>query len=93
MHPQISLLPSRLFYDGRLLDGPDMGVKTERPWHSNSKFGPYRFYNVAGVEEDGPFRSLINQAEVQVAIALFNRLRQEYTSYDFDFKLSTCSRI
>ena len=87
MHPQISILPSRLFYDGRLLDGPDMGSKTMKPWHANAKFGEYRFFNVNGQESRGPFHSLINQAEVQVAVALFNRLRQEYSSFDFDYKV------
>lgn len=87
MHPQISLLPSRLFYDGRLYDGPDMGPKTQRPWHINPKFGEYRFYNVHGAEQSSSSKSLFNQSEIQVAMALFNRLRQEYSSYDFDFKI------
>lgn len=87
MHPQISILPSRLFYEGRLVDGPDMGQKTLQPWHSNDKFGEYRFYNVSGAEQSGAFHSLVNHSEVQVAVALFNRLRQEYTNFDFDFKV------
>ena len=87
MHPQISRLPSNLFYEGRLIDGPDMGTKTQKPWHLNPKFGEYRFYNVQGVEQSGSSRSLYNHSEIQVAIALFNRLRQEYSSYDFDFKV------
>ncbi|THH01576.1 hypothetical protein EW026_g1165 [Hermanssonia centrifuga] len=88
MHPQISQLPSRIFYDGRLLDGPNMDVKTAKPWHSHPKFGEYKFYNVSrGVEENGPYRSLINKTESQVAVALFNRLRQEFSTYDFDLKV------
>ncbi|KAI0086495.1 SEN1 N terminal-domain-containing protein [Irpex rosettiformis] len=88
MHPEISILPSRLFYNGRLQDGPDMSSKTQRPWHRSPKFGPYHFYNVAkGVEETGRFHSLINKAEAQVAVALYNRLRQEFSTFDFDFKV------
>ena len=87
MHPEISVLPSRLFYDGRLLNGPDMETKTKKPWHANGKFGEYRFYNVQGVEQAGPFRSLVNHSEVQIAVSLFNRLKQEYSNFDFDFKV------
>lgn len=88
MHPEISVLPSRIFYNGRLLNGPDMAAKTQKPWHTSQKFGPYRFYNVAkGVEEKGRFHSLVNRTEAQVAVALFNRLRQEFPSYDFDFRI------
>ena len=46
MHPEISLLPSRVFYDGRLEDGPDMAEKTRQDWHSDAKFGVYKFFNV-----------------------------------------------
>ena len=88
MHPEISILPSRLFYKGRLQDGPDMAAKNQRPWHVSTKFGPYHFYNVnKGVEETGRFHSLINKAEAQVAVALYNRLRQEFSTFDFDFKV------
>lgn len=88
MHPEISVLPSRLFYNGRLQDGPDMAGKTQKPWHKSPKFGPYRFFNVAkGVEETGRFHSLVNKAEAQVAVALYNRLRQEFSTYDFDFRV------
>lgn len=87
MHPEISVVPSRLFYDGRLLDGPDMGKKTQKPWHANEKFGEYRFFNVQGIEEKGPSHSLVNRSEIQVAVALYNRLRQEYSNFDFDFKI------
>jgi senataxin len=88
MHPEISVLPSRVFYNGRLQDGPDMANKTRKPWHKSDKFGPYHFYNVAqGVEETGRFHSLKNPAEAQVAVALYSRLRQEFASYDFDFKV------
>ncbi|OCH91849.1 hypothetical protein OBBRIDRAFT_886653 [Obba rivulosa] len=94
MHPDISRLPSQLFYDKRLQDGPDMAVKTRRPWHSHPKFGTYKFFNVsAGREEAGPSggHSLINRVEAQVAVALFNRLRQEFKAFDFDFKVGIIS--
>ncbi|KAF7346319.1 hypothetical protein MSAN_01859600 [Mycena sanguinolenta] len=46
MHPAISQLPSSLFYQARLKDGPDMEKKTAKPWHKDSKFGVYRFFDI-----------------------------------------------
>ncbi|KZT73806.1 hypothetical protein DAEQUDRAFT_355275 [Daedalea quercina L-15889] len=92
MHPDISQVPSRLFYNGRLQDGPDMAVKTRRPWHAHEKFGTYRFFNVPeGHEETGMAHSYINRGEVKIAVALFNRLRREFTSFDFDSKIGVIS--
>ncbi|KAG1742367.1 SEN1 N terminal-domain-containing protein [Suillus paluster] len=77
MHPDISRLPSRIFYQGRLLDGPDMDVKTKQPWHSHPKFGTYRFFN--------------NTTESQVALALYARLCKEFSAVDFDFRVGVVS--
>lgn len=94
MHPDISRVPSRLFYDGRLQDGPDMAIKTKRPWHPHPKLGTYRFFNVVGGQQEigsGGTHSLVNRAECQVAVALYNRLRQEFSFFDFDFKVGIIS--
>ncbi|OSX59822.1 hypothetical protein POSPLADRAFT_1048291 [Postia placenta MAD-698-R-SB12] len=94
MHPDISQVPSRLFYGGRLEDGPGMVDKTARPWHSQEKLGTYRFFNVNnGVEEigGGNSHSYVNRAECQIAVALYNRLRREFTTFDFDFKVGVIS--
>ncbi|EIW59483.1 uncharacterized protein TRAVEDRAFT_71533 [Trametes versicolor FP-101664 SS1] len=92
MHPDISQLPSNLFYGGRLLDGPDMAEKTKRAWQTHPKFGTYRFFNVqAGVEESGAGHSLVNRAEAQVAVALYNRLCKEFSSANMDFKVGVIS--
>lgn len=88
MHPDISVLPSRLFYGGRLLDGPDMKVKTQRPWHGHPKFGTYRFYNVLrGIEESGSSHSYKNRAEVDIAVALYNRMHQEFIARGTDITI------
>jgi senataxin len=79
MHPDISCLPSRIFYQGRLQDGPSMEQKTRQPWHTHAQFGTYRFFNVRG-PEDASGRSIKNMAECQVALALYARLRQEFSS-------------
>ncbi|KAG5732132.1 hypothetical protein E4T56_gene2153 [Termitomyces sp. T112] len=92
MHPDISCLPSRVFYQGKLLDGADMDVKTKQPWHSNSKFGTYRFYNISkGIEESDNRTSLRNMAECRVAVALYARLIQEYASIDFSYRVGVVS--
>ena len=94
MHPDISQLPSNLFYDGRLSDGPHMAGKTTRSWHSHPKFGTYRFFSVeSGTEENmpGSGHSLVNRSEVQVAVALYNRLIKEFLSTNFDFKVGIIS--
>jgi senataxin len=80
MHPDISCLPSRIFYQGRLQDGPGMEKKTSQPWHTHTKFGTYRFFNVNGGVEEASGRSIKNMTECQVAIALYSRLRQEFSS-------------
>jgi senataxin len=92
MHPDISQLPSRLFYQQRLQDGPNMAAMTKQLWHTSDKFGTYRFFNVSrGLEEQGAHRSLKNKVECQVAVALFSRLRQEFSAFDFDFKVGVVS--
>lgn len=91
MHPEISILPSSLFYQSRLLDGPNMADKTQKPWHSNARFGVYRFFNThRGREETTLRHSYKNNIECQVAVALYNRLVHEYT-YDFDSKIGIVS--
>lgn len=93
MHPDISQLPSNLFYQGRLQDGPGMAVKTEQPWHSHVKFGTYRFFNITrGQEEQSASgHSLKNKAECLVAVALFDRIKREFSKADLDFKVGVVS--
>ncbi|KAJ6619424.1 SEN1 N terminal-domain-containing protein [Mycena sp. CBHHK59/15] len=83
MHPTISKLPSSLFYQGRLKDGPGMSEKTIQPWHSDRKFGVYRFFDIKSVEEKSG-RSIRNLSECRVAVSLFARLRKAFSSIDFD---------
>jgi senataxin len=92
MHPDISQLPSRVFYNGLLQDGPDMAEKTRQPWHSHDKFGTYRFYNVSsGREEQTQGHSLKNEAEALLAATLFARLRKEFSAITLDFRVGVVS--
>ncbi|KAH8114513.1 SEN1 N terminal-domain-containing protein [Phellopilus nigrolimitatus] len=93
MHPEISRLPSRIFYEGRLHDGPDMDKKTAQPWHVEPKFGVYKFFSVTqGREEPGRIgHSLINREECKVVAAIYDRLRKQFPSVDFDYRIGIVS--
>ena len=68
-----------------------MYLKTKQPWHLHEKFGPYKFFNVAGREEADRSHSLINKHEYQMTVVLYTHLRQEFSNLDFDFKVGVIS--
>lgn len=88
MHPEISAWPSKTFYDSRLRDGGDMAQLRARPWHRSQVFSPYRFFDVNGMSESAPKgRSLVNHAEIEVAMAMYHRLISDVPKYDFVGKI------
>ena len=88
MHPEISAFPSQAFYDGLLLDGPNMAALRTQPWHADDLLSPYRFFDVQGMHQSAPRgHSLINLAEVDIAMRLFRRLTASSKSYDFTGKV------
>lgn len=91
MHPDISRLPSAVFYQGRLEDGPNMAEKTVQPWHQNPRFGTYKFFNISKGLEETSGHSIKNMAECNVAAALFNRLRIEYSKTNLDYRIGVVS--
>ncbi|EJC98117.1 uncharacterized protein FOMMEDRAFT_97735 [Fomitiporia mediterranea MF3/22] len=93
MHPEISLLPSKVFYGGRLRDGPDMDKKTEQLWHNEPRFGAYKFFSVEnGKEEQARIgHSIYNQAECRTIIAAYDRLRKQFSSINFDYRVGIVS--
>ena len=84
MHPDISRIPSRLFYGGRLADGDNMATKTRQIWHQSNLLGTYRFFNVAlGSQENAQAgHSLINRAECDAALGIYEVFLREYRSVD-----------
>ncbi|OLL26822.1 putative ATP-dependent helicase [Neolecta irregularis DAH-3] len=82
MHPEISLFPSRQFYNSKLLDGSNVAIDTKRPWHKSSLFTEYRFFDVGGREEVGKTRSVMNRMEINVAIQLYDRLQADFPKFD-----------
>ncbi|KAL9184080.1 hypothetical protein ACHAXT_002166 [Thalassiosira profunda] len=80
MHPAISDFPRRIFYDGRLLDGPNVthpeyGNPLKRAvFRKFQAFHPFTVLDLESSEERGG-TSLANTAEAQLALHLFNSLR------------------
>src|ERR1700689_1101454 len=92
MHPEISRLPSSLFYDGRLVEGPGMDKKTLQPWHANDSLGVDKVFDIRGKEEQadsGP--SQYNIVEVHTAVALFAKFRREYPDVNLDYRIGVIS--
>jgi senataxin len=79
MHPEISRFPSLEFYEGKLADGADMATLRRQPWHVAPLLGPYRFFDIKGVQERGrKGQSLVNNEEVKVAMQLYQRFRTDF---------------
>ena len=88
MHPEISLFPSKTFYDSRLKDGDGMSKLRFRPWHHSTVLSPYRFFDVEGMHQSAPKgHSLVNVAELNVAMQLYDRLTTDCRQYDFRGKV------
>ncbi|KAJ9603337.1 DEAD-box type RNA helicase [Cladophialophora chaetospira] len=88
MHPEISLFPSKTFYDSRLKDGEGMAKLRRRPWHHSDIFAPYRFFDVQGMSQTATKgHSLINLAEITVAMQIYKRLTTDVRKYDFAGKI------
>jgi senataxin len=84
MHPDISLFPSRTFYDGLLKDGDGMAGLRVQPWHKSALLAPYRFFDVKGRHSAAPKgHSLINLAEIDIAMAIYTRLTKDFPDYNF----------
>lgn len=88
MHPEISAFPSKEFYEGRLYDGDAMGHLRQQPWHQSKVLGPYHFFDVQGVQERGRRgQSLVNTQELEVALQLYHRFRQDYRDIQLEGKV------
>ncbi|KAK7402855.1 DEAD-box type RNA helicase [Neonectria punicea] len=88
MHPEISMFPSREFYEGQLQDGQNMQELRQQPWHKNTLLGPYRFFDVQGVQERGQRgRSLVNTRELEVAMQIYDRFSKEHREMDLTGKI------
>lgn len=92
MHPDISLFPSKEFYQGKLKDGPSMAQKSARPWHASELFAPYRFFAIQGkMERNKNTMSYQNRHEADEAAKLVRTLLESYPDYDFSGQIGIIS--
>ena len=88
MHPEISSFPSKEFYEGQLRDGQDMLKLRRQPWHQTKLLGPYRFFDVEGVQERGHRgQSLVNVKELEVAMQMYERFSKDFQEIDLKRKI------
>jgi hypothetical protein len=74
---QISIFPSKEFYEGILQDGE--GLNKKSPWHSYSCFGPFCFFDIDGVEsQPSGSGSWVNEDEVEFITLLYHQLAMHY---------------
>ncbi|KQJ82618.1 hypothetical protein BRADI_5g10080v3 [Brachypodium distachyon] len=77
MHPEISIFPSKEFYEGILQDGE--GLNKKRPWHSYSCFGPFCFFDIDGIEsQPSGSGSWVNEDEVEFITLIYHQLATHY---------------
>ncbi|TKY85896.1 hypothetical protein EX895_005437 [Sporisorium graminicola] len=87
MHPEISVFPSKAFYESKLQDGPNMAELTRQPWHKYELTRPFKFLSTKAPESPGRMHSIINKEEANVALALYERLRTDYPTENFDYRI------
>ena len=81
MHPHISAFPNKTFYDNRLLDGDNLITSRDAPWHRNDILGAFSFIDVQGQHQaSAKGHSLINIAEIESAMLLYDQLTRDYAS-------------
>ena len=75
MHPMIRHFPSAYFYDGQLVDGPNVKSRTEDVLTGDGCLGPLRFFDVAGGGEARTSSgSLTNESEAKKCVTLAREL-------------------
>jgi len=90
MHPDISRLANKAFYDNKISDGEN--VKSKEwigEWcKDNKKFGPLVFYNVKGNTTQNNNSSISNEKEAQLVINCINELLHCYSNICFSKRIS-----
>ncbi|OUM62283.1 hypothetical protein PIROE2DRAFT_23845, partial [Piromyces sp. E2] len=94
MHPDISILSSKCFYDRRIIDGPNVKSSQwikEYTKDINSKFGPVVFYDVKGTISNGRGSSFCNEEEANQVVNCISELLQSYPDICFNKRISIIS--
>jgi len=77
MHKDISVFPSRLFYQSKVIDAFPSNSSFIQEWHEDTRFPPYCFYHVESSSENIRFKSYFNKEE---ALALAEIIEGELFS-------------
>ncbi|XP_039140308.1 probable helicase MAGATAMA 3 [Dioscorea cayenensis subsp. rotundata] len=92
MHPEISIFPSKEFYDGSLENGSLVERQTKRQWHAYRCFGPFCFFDIDGTEsQPSGSGSWVNEEEVDFIILLYHKLVNQYTELRSSSQLAIIS--
>lgn len=92
MHPEISIFPSKEFYDGSLENGDLVEKQTKRAWHIYSCFGPFSFFDVDGVEsQPAGSGSWVNEEEIDFIVLMYHKLASQYPELKSSSQLAVIS--
>jgi hypothetical protein len=73
MHPSISLFPNKTFYDGKIIDGPNVN-DNHNSYLDDDIYGTYSFIHIEDGKEDQCGQSSENRVEAAVAANILCRL-------------------
>ena len=70
-----------------------MDKKTAQPWHSDPRFGPYKFFNAKrGKEESSSVgHSIYNREECHIIAAIYNALKRQFSDINLDYRIGIVS--
>jgi len=90
MHPDVSRLANKAFYDNKISNGEN--VKSDEwigEWYKDNKiFGPLVFYDVKGNTTQNNNSSISNEKEAQLVINCINELLHSYSNICFSKRIS-----
>jgi senataxin len=89
MHPQISLFPSKIFYDGLLKDDSSMEISRIIEWQDT--LPPFVFYNLRGREERNSAQSVFNNDEVSATLRIVRILVEKHPGIPFGHRIGIIS--
>jgi len=91
MHPMISTLSSKCFYENAIVNGENVkSKKWQKSWFKNPDFGPLVFYNVKGIinKDDS---SLTNMKEANEVLNIIKNLLNAKPSLSINTSISVIS--
>jgi senataxin len=89
MHKEISMFPSKQFYQSRLKDANSvLGENRLAPWHADNLYQPFTFFDAhRGSERSGIGKSLYNEEEILIVVGLVQNLAFNFPNIHFARKI------